>query len=233
MNQRRLFWFEAPDFAGRVFFAGLFEVNAADIGKGAKPGEDVGELLSLVFLVIACQCGRKLADFLDKPEKCSGNTSLAVAFFILLGNELLKFFDLHRYFNMPESGGRFLHGLRDWSEFPNVEPAIPAKRGLYQVGQFHFRINALGGIDALFVYLLCPGGEFVPFGVLVEIELASKWTIDCLDDFEHRNLACRFTHYETAAGAAFASQKVCPDLVYYILTFWYIMAHWLVMTFML
>jgi len=89
-------WLFVAEVAIGVFFEGGFEVNVVDVGEGAEPGEDVGEFFDFVGVVVAGEGGGEFADFFDEPEEGSGGAALSVALFVLVADELLKFFDSHK-----------------------------------------------------------------------------------------------------------------------------------------
>jgi hypothetical protein len=102
-----LFRLEAFDVVGGIFFAGLLEVDIADICKCAEPGKDVGEFFVLIFVVAGRKGGGKLTDLLYKPHKSGGDSSVAVALFVFFRNQLLKFTNLHRVNNLAVSSATY------------------------------------------------------------------------------------------------------------------------------
>ncbi len=90
-----LFRLETFDISFGVFFAGLFQIDVADIGQGTQPGEDVGEFLALVLLIFAGKGGRKLPYFFNEPQKRLRHTPLPVPLLVFGGYEPLELVDVH------------------------------------------------------------------------------------------------------------------------------------------
>ena len=96
-----------------VFVAdGLVEIDAVDVGQGAEPGENVGELAGGVvvaaggaaFAFAFVQRGGELADFFDQPHEGAGGAAGVVGFEVAGVDVLLEGFE-------GEVGGGAGHGF--------------------------------------------------------------------------------------------------------------------------